>query len=93
MLAFLLGILLLAIAFTGFLDVGLYGANPFSAFLERMSAGPFRAYRTWGNEHRGWAALLGWMGLLLALGGAVFAFGYNHLLAPLVSWIKTGKTR
>lgn len=91
-LALCLGVVLTAVAFTGFLDVGRYGSSPFEVFFDRLSQGPFRAYRSWGSEHRGWAAFLGWVGLILTAGGALFAFAYDLLITPLISWVRTGKT-
>lgn len=83
------GPLMIAIAFSGFLDV--YGGRPFEAFAERFMEGPFRAYRSWGQESRGWAALLAWVGFLTTVVGAVLAFAYDSTVGRLIYWVRTGE--
>lgn len=91
LLVMLFGTALVAIAFTGFLDASRSFNTPLGYFIERFLEGPFRAYRSWGQEVRGWAALLAWVGFTLVVIGATLAFVYDSTIGRVIRWVRTGE--
>lgn len=93
LLVFGLGIVIILIAFLPFLETTRFRTSPVWAFIDHLSYGPLHAWQTWGSWARSGAALAGWVGLALVVIGALFAFLYDVIIAPIICWISTGHFR